>query len=318
MKQVHNHLKVSTNSSNTGIIGAGKLSSYKWPGAISVAELINNKTYTIGQINNAKQKINNYYVKVNGSAKTRCIDGRQDPKLDSTNIGPQVPGGSLGAALAYRLGAHKEDLTKTTFLQDTNYIINKLLSFGLKPGGHRDVLNSTSQNNKVGCGALDNMEHILKTMLEPKLVNNHKCIVQNLLNNDYAGDIYLCNLGMATILNGQSERYFMDKQNALDILEKNNKSSIATLSGSHNEVFVIINYVSNTTFDSNRFSKENNGMQAFGYDIWRTKQVAELLFPEPKQATDKSNYITARVMFTVATLMALTDGSQELLYRVNK
>lgn len=317
MTQLKNSTK-DTNITKTQIISAGKLSASKWPGAISVSNLINNGTYTVDQINDAKQKINNYYVKVNNSAKTRCIDGRQDPNIDSTNIGPQVPGGTLGAALAYRLATFNKDSTKSTFLQDTNYIIKKLLSFGLTPGGHRDVLNSTKQTNKIGCGALDNMEYILKTMLKPEIVNNHMHIVKDMLNTDYISSAYLRNLGAATILNGQSDHYFVGKQKALDIIEKNNKNSIATLAGSHQEVFVIINYVSNTTFDSNKFASENNGMQAFGYDIWRTKQIAELLFPETEHATDTSNFLIARVMFTVATIMALTDGSQELFYRISK
>ena len=86
MKQLKNSTKDS-NITKTQVISAGKLSASKWPGAISVAELINNGTYTIDQIKDAKQKINSYYVKVNSSAKTRCIDGRQDPNIDNTNIG---------------------------------------------------------------------------------------------------------------------------------------------------------------------------------------------------------------------------------------
>ena len=316
MKQLKNSTKDS-NITKTQVISAGKLSASKWPGAISVTELINNGTYTIDQINEAKQKINNYYVKVNSSAKTRCIDGRQDPNIDSTNIGPQVPGGAPGAALAYRLGVDKDDLTKGSYLQDANDMIKRFLRIGLAPGGHRDEINSDSQTNKVGCGAIDSMDVILATMLEPKLVDDHKRIVRDLLREGFIRDVYLRNLGAATVLNGQSERYFRARQEVLNILETNQKGSVATLSGSHQEVMVIINFVPNTTFNSNKFSQDNNGVQAFGYDIWRSKQIAELLLPRPEQAADRSNFIIARVMYTIATLMALTDGSQELFYRIN-
>ena len=317
MKQLKNSTK-DANITKTQVISAGKLSASKWPGAISVTELINNGTYTIDQINEAKQKINNYYVKVNSSAKTRCIDGRQDPNIDNTNIGPQVPGGAPGAALAYRLGVDKDDLTKGSYLQDANDMIKRFLRIGLAPGGHRDEINSDAQTSKVGCGAIDSMDVILATMLEPKLVDDHKRIVRDLLREGFIRDVYLRNLGAATVLNGQSERYFRARQEVLNILETNQKGSVATLSGSHQEVMVIINFVPNTTFNSNKFSQDNNGVQAFGYDIWRSKQIAELLLPRPEQAADRSNFIIARVMYTIATLMALTDGSQELFYRISK
>ena len=315
MKRLKNSTK-DDNIKKTQVISAGKLSASKWPGAISVTELINNGTYTIDQINEAKQKINNYYVKVNSSAKTRCIDGRQDPNIDNTNIGPQVPGGAPGAALAYRLGVDKDDLTKGSYLQDANDMIKRFLRIGLAPGGHRDEINSDAQTSKVGCGAIDSMDVILATMLEPKLVDDHKRIVRDLLREGFIRDVYLRNLGAATVLNGQSERYFRARQEVLNILETNQKGSVATLSGSHQEVMVIINFVPNTTFNSNKFSQDNNGVQAFGYDIWRSKQIAELLLPRPEQAADRSNFIIARVMYTIATLMALTDGSQELFYRI--
>ena len=57
-------------------------------------------------------------------------------------------------------------------------------------------------------------------------------------------------------------------------------------------------------------------MQAFGYDLWRSKQMAEKLLPYPDQAVDRQRFVMARVMSTVATLMALTDGSQRLVLRL--
>jgi len=318
MKQIKKSTKSASNVLGAHIVEAGKLSASKWPGIISVNNLIDNGTYTKEQIQSAKQIINNYYVAVNPHAKTRCIDGRYDPNIDNNNIGPQVPGGAPGAALAYRLGVDKDDLTKGSYLQDANDMIKRFLRIGLAPGGHRDEINIDANTNKAGCGAIDSMDVILSTMLEPKLVDDHKRIVRDILRNDFIRDIYLRNLGAVTVLNGQSERYFRDRQEVLNILETNQKSSVATLSGSHQEVFVIINFVSDTTFDSNKFSQENNGVQAFGYDIWRSKQIAGLLLPRPEQSADRANFIIARVMYTIATLMALTDGSQEVFYRINK
>lgn len=79
---------------------------------------------------------------------------------------------------------------------------------------------------------------------------------------------------------------------------------------------MIVNFVPNTTLLSNRFAQEHAGTQAFGYDIWRSKQLAMSLFPLPSQADDRNRFIMARVMIAIATLMTLTDGSLRLLVRV--
>jgi hypothetical protein len=71
-----------------------------------------------------------------------------------------------------------------------------------------------------------------------------------------------------------------------------------------------------TTLSSNRFATDFQGMQAFGYDMWRSKQIAERILPLPDQARDRERFVMACVMTSVATLMALTDGTQRLLIRV--
>ena len=63
-------------------------------------------------------------------------------------------------------------------------------------------------------------------------------------------------------------------------------------------------------------AQDHDGAQAFGYDLWRSRQIAELLFPLPSQQLDRERFIHARVMLTIATLMALTDGSLPLLLRL--
>lgn len=78
---------------------------------------------------------------------------------------------------------------------------------------------------------------------------------------------------------------------------------------------VAVNLVPETTFASNRFAKEFDGIQTFGYDLWWSVEIAKRLMPRPDQSRDRSRFVMARVMTTVATLMALTDGSQRLILR---
>ena len=75
------------------IINLGRLSDKLWPGKVS-AEHVFVDTLVISS------ELDNYYVATGPDARTRCIDGRHDPALNEANLGPQVPGGAPGAALA--------------------------------------------------------------------------------------------------------------------------------------------------------------------------------------------------------------------------
>lgn len=295
------------------ILDCGVLSDLEWPGAVSAKNLVETGVTSKEIIGNAVERINEFYVPVNPMAKTRCIDGRHDPEMDETNLGPQVPGGAPGAALAWRLGVDKDDLTRGTFLIDAESMVSNFLRLGFAPGGHRD---SHSAGEKVGCGAIDGMDAILSTMTEPKLVDDHKRVVKLLMGSAFDRDTYLRVMGAAVVVNGRSEDYFRGREAVLDMLEKRSKKSTATLQGSHQESIVSVNMVPGTTLSSNHFSKEFNGVQAFGYDLWDSLRMAGKLMPRPDQGIDRERYVMARVMTTVATLMALTDGTQRLVLRM--
>jgi hypothetical protein len=294
-------------------IDCGVLSDIEWPGKVSARGLIELGKATKEVLNNAAERINEFYVAVNPNAKTRCIDGRHDPELEETNLGPQVPGGAPGAALAYRLGVDKDELTRGTFLTDAESMVSHFLRLGLAPGGHRD---EHSEGQKVGCGAIDGMDGILSTMTDPRLVDDHKRVVKQLMGSTFDRDTYLRVMGAAVVVNGRSEDYFRGREAVIDMLEKRSKKSIATLKGNHQEGIVCVNLVPNTTLSSNHFSQEFGGVQAFGYDLWDSLRMAGKLMPRPDQAIDRERFIMARVMSSVATLMALTDGTQRLLLRL--
>jgi hypothetical protein len=296
------------------IIDYGVLSDIKWPGKVSAKQLIEtNKTSDI-ILNDAIQRLGEFYVDVSQTARTRCIDGRHDPELDEKKLGAQVPGGAPGAALAYRLGVDKDDLTRGTFLVDAEEMIGRYLRLGFAPGGHRDE--HSEGKSSVGCGAIDGMDVILATMMRPDLVDDHKRVVKELMGGLFERDIYLRNMGAAAVLNGRSEDYFNGREGIIDILEKRVKNSIATLKGEHQECLVVVNFVPGSTLASNRFSDTFGGIQAFGYDLWRSIQMAEKIMPRADQSEDRKRFIMARVMSTVATLMALTDGTQRFVVRM--
>lgn len=295
------------------IVDCGLLTDMVWPGSVSAKAMVGSGLTSQSVLDDAAKRINEFYVAVNESARTRCIDGRHDPELDESHLGAQVPGGAPGAALAYRLGVDKDDLTRGTFLADAEAMISNYVRLGFAPGGHRDQKSANAPT--VGCGAIDGMDKILATMTDPKLVDDHKRVLKLLLGDRFNRDVYLRVMGAAVMVNGRSEDYFRGREAIMDILEQRDKKSVATLEGEHEECLVVVNMVPNTTLASNRFS-DTFKIQAFGYDVWRSLAMAEKLLPLPDQAEDRERFVMARVMTTVATLMALTDGSQRLLVRL--
>jgi hypothetical protein len=225
-----------------------------------------------------------------------------------------VPGGAPGSALAYRLGVDKDDLTRGTFLADAETMISNYVRLGIAPGGHRDE-HSKGQVT-VGCGAIDGMDKILATMTDPKLVDDHKRVIKMLMGDSFNRDTYLRVMGAAVMVNGRSKDYFMGREGIMDLLEKRDKKSVVTLKGDHQECLVVVNMVPGTTLSSNSFSAAFGGIQAFGYDVWRSREIAKKILPLPEQEQDRERFVMARIMTTVATLMALTDGSQRLLIRL--
>lgn len=293
-------------SIQAAIIDLGTLSEHTWPGGVSAKDVFLDIPVITGSLNT-------YYVATHPTAKTRCIDGRHDPKLDENHLGAQVPGGAPGAALAYRLGVDKDDLTRGTFYNDAETMINSYLRLGIAPGGHRD---DSSVGEVVGCGAIDGLDAIIANMTNANLVEDHKRLVKALLDDGFNRDNYLRILGAGLVLQSRSNGYFAGRGEILNLLEEKAQDSVSILEGHHKEALVIINLVPGTTLSSNRFANEHNGMQAFGYDLWRSKQLASSLFPLPSQALDRDRFVMARVMITIATLMTLTDGTQRLLMRI--
>jgi hypothetical protein len=211
------------------VIDCGALSDLQWPGPVSARKLIESKVTSQETLAEATLRINEFYVPVSPGARTRCIDGRHDPELDEKHLGPQVPGGAPGAALAFRLGVDKDDLTRGTFLTDAESMISNYMRLGFAPGGHRDE--NSEGDSKVGCGAIDGMDLILATMTRPDLVDDHKRVVKQLLGPLFDRDNYLRVMGAAVVVNGRSEDYFRGREAVIDVLEKRAKKKCCYFKG---------------------------------------------------------------------------------------
>ncbi len=117
-------------------------------------------------------------------------------------------------------------------------------------------------------------------MTNPALVEDHKRLSKLLLGEQFNRDNYLRVMGAGLVLESRANGYFADREQILDLLETKCPDSVSTLEGTHQEGIVIVNLVPNTTLASNRFT-DAFGVQAFGYDLWRSKQLAQILLPLP-------------------------------------
>ena len=301
------------NTLSPTISNHGCLSQVCWPGSISLNAILDSGLATADKLDSLISNIEKYYVPVGNGSATRCIDGRYDPNFDVDNLGPQVPGGSIGATLAYRLSAGRKKLLEADFATDANNLLRHLSEINLKPGGHRD--NHADGKSAVGCGAIDKMNQAVKFLSDSQYTQSIHELSKALIGDSFNDDYFYQILGEATLLNSKSDLYFKNRLKTIKELEHKVKDSIATLMGEHRECLVVANYVPNTTLAENNLLKDYEGVQVFNYDVWRSLELADKLFPNKKDLKNKELFIMARAMTAIATLMCLTDGSQTLLTR---
>lgn len=290
----------------------GVLSDTGWSGPVQAEGVLKRLGLKNSDLEKAVAALEPYYVETSPQADTRCIDGRPAASAQK-GLGPQVPGGAPGAAIAYRLGVDTDDLTRGSYVADAEAMISLFVRAGMNPGGHTD---EHAHDENVGCGAIDRMDVMIQKMIEPAFVEDHKRIVKLLMGKQFNRSFYLQVLGAANLVNAHSKEYFRGRDAVIEYLEQKTGKEVPVLRGEHGECIISVNLVPNTTLDSNRFSEEHGGIQAFGYDMWRSKQIAKRILGRPDQAEERERFVMARVMCSVATLMALTDGSQRFILRM--
>lgn len=301
---------MTTTSSTPTITDLGQLASSEWRGGISVAKMVADGFAQASTIAQAITRLNDYFVAENATDEQRCIDGRSPAEPFRGQNGAQIPGGTPGAALAYRLSLPTSDLSTAVFNDDARYLLERSLALGFVPGDHRDA-----HGHGIGCGAIDKMDVAVTAMLDPSLAADHKKLVSTLLGDQFSENLYTEIIDAAKTLQPRLSEYMDDREKSIRDLEDVNGHAVPTLEGDHHECLVIINTVPNTTFATKQFSDDFDGMQAFNYDVWRTFDFAEKLFANGELSGSKERLVTARVMTAVATLMVLTDGSQHALVR---
>lgn len=281
-----------------------------WRGGISATKMLDDGFVTQATLDNATARMDSFFCAEDASAEARCIDGRCNSTLAEDHMGAQVPGGTPGAALAYRLGVIIENFSTGSFLDDAHTMLEKSLALGFTPGDHRDT-----HGHGVGCGAIDKMDQALQALVDPSLVADNERLTRAVLGDAFDENVYMHVMGAALILAGRADEYLAGRDKSIDEVEESLHHQVSVLEGDHHECFMLLNTVPGTTFATKRFSDTFEGAQAFNYDVWRTFELAEKLFSVGDDEVKKQQFIHARIATAIATLMVLTDGSQQLLVR---
>lgn len=305
-----------------------------WRGQISALIPVLRKRFgtdydeTFDMLRERRRAIENFFVRANPSAQVRCIDGRGEANTrpGSSDLGPQVPGGTPVMALCWRLANWRGERGKD--IENDLGIFKILLeknNLPFVPGAHEDEHNEHHEE-KTGCGAIDRMREILIIMQQRALMLPYvQAIAGEYFDGELMGEI--CDrLGP---INAQpyNDQYLMHNPvkgihefgNRLIHKmriggERRGRKAVEKLSGDHNEAFLIINTVSDETFERDGFAAESDGLvQAFNYDFWYAVNCAKGVFPDDEEA--QRSMIMANAMYAVATAMILTDGSLEYAVR---
>lgn len=290
----------------------------------------------VGKVLSDKEKLKSYYVKCDNNAPAQCVDGRPRKERDKNkpDRGPKVPGGTPAAALGYRIVEHPDMREDETIDNDLDEVLAIYRKHNLRFGAHID---DHTAEGFTGCGAIDKMPAILRKLSQFEANQQIHSLVKDMLGRNYEPDRFNKIVGRLIRLQGDKDSYLLRKDGGeygyrkavVDRIERNaeeeEETPVEKLTGPHNEVGLVINTLDGTTFDRDRFSADNNDeIQLFNYDIWRTEQLANILYPyKPmgskeeleKQREKRQDFITFRAMYAVATMMTLTDGSVKLLVR---
>jgi hypothetical protein len=287
--------------------------------------------------------IDKYLVPEDRAAPARCIDGRimaNWTKDDNRTLGPKLAGGTVHAALAHRIVDTEHMRENLHFEEDLKYVIKRFKQIGIGSGGHID---DNQGGLNTGCGAVDNINLILDRLQRPEHQEQLRELARLILGDSYDGK-YIINEVIGRILyldalkptympkeNNDPKGEFLYKKTVMKTLRdeaKHSREAVPALTGPHNEVAVVLNFVPGTTFDNDCFSHDNdNEIQVFGWDVWHMYEEAERLYnydmhsnvKEQRQAVDKRmKYVTTRTLLGVSTLMVLTDGSIRLLAVTDK
>ncbi len=289
-----------------------------------------------------EDNLKKYIIEVDPKAPTRCIDGRKTcgwenfSKVKKKHLGPKVPGGTPHAALTQRIVDATHINRELHFEDDIKAVVHRYKKIGIGFGGHVD----THQDGwNTGCGAVDKINLILHKLQRPEPQEQIRLLAREMMGKAYEGN-HLVNevIGSMLLLDAvkpsympkeglKAENEFLYKKTVANLLRaeasERGEDNVPALEGNHAEVALVLNWVTGTTFDNDRFCFDNDGdIQVFGWDIWEVYEEAGRLYPysmydspgvQQEAISSRLKHVTTRILLGIATTMVLTDGSLKLV-----
>ncbi len=284
------------------------------------------------------ENLEKFYVPSSKGSSVRCADGRFDKEakvradkglpIESHDLGPQYFGGSAAAALIHRIVDGESMDSNATFVDDIKEIIrvHERMSPPVHFGGHIDDKNHGHPEN-TGCGAIDRITDIFKVMLDERFQKQFHRLIDAILPDEYQPRIVSAITDQLGVLQKREQQYFeVDQETGVpkykaavvSTLQENalheDHRPVAEMVGEHHECVLVVNKVHGTTFDRDRFNATTGDkVQIFNYDLWGKIGMAKTLYPNDREKQHK--YLICSLMFAMAAMMVMTDGSLEVLVR---
>lgn len=308
---------------------------YIWSGAIGPDSRLETEPYIYERVERVlrdKAYLGRYFGPCDADAPEQCIDGR--PSSKSSKRGPKVPGGTTVAAETRTVVENPEGQDGRTILDELENMVGSYEESKILFGAHID---NHASGEITGCGAVDKAIMILAKSTSVEANRQLRILVMTMLGRvNYSSDRFDLMAGRTISLLASKDEYFLKdpengefkyRQATMELLRESSPESspVEELQGKHNEVGLVVNFVKGTTFYRDEFSRDNNDeLQLFNYDFWRTEEVAYALYPDSDElsaeklvanAEKRAQFIMFRAVNAVATAMVLTDGSVKLIVR---
>jgi hypothetical protein len=230
-------------------------------------------------------------------------------------LGPQNMGGTSTNALVYELTTAKGG-NHLSAIRNLNsaYVQNGV---DYRPGGHTA---EGAHNPNCGCAAIDLIRKVNEVIIDPNKRSGLIDLSARMMGHEFFDeDLFQINRRRYERLYDSLDEYLPPgyQETSLDLMRKLTPdiAPINTRVGEHKGLAVLANHVAGTRLNQDVLYATPNDLrrpfEAFGVDVWYAFDLGEKLFPHESQAGRE--FVTGRIMYDAASLLALTDGSLALL-----
>lgn len=257
-----------------------------------------------------------YYEETVAGAPEDCGDERHAISMVQAmrrKLAPQNMGGSSSNALIYNFVTGKFE----NHLDALKGLAAKYEHCGVeyRLGGH-DAEGAHAPN--CGCAAIDQLLKIGEFYVDPKKRNAMTYLtVFTMGEENFDEAAFASNVAKFERLLEHADRYLPSgyQRATLDLLEQlsPDESVVNHRVGPHQGLSVALNYVHGTRLNQDTLSlaREGRPLQSFGVDVWYAFDLGNKLFLNDFES--QREFVTGRLAYDMASALAITDGSLELI-----